>query len=101
MQNTPTVMREDDEDIQHTQLYGRNREEVDRDHLANVISKERHQFCDGFPGFLGIKRDTVRSEILNPSFFSSPCTRGAPHVGFARAMLWMSVRTSERVRGRP
>ena len=25
MQNTATVMREDDEDIQHTELYGRNR----------------------------------------------------------------------------
>ena len=42
MQNTATVMREDNEDIQYPKLYGRNREEVDRDHLANVISKKRH-----------------------------------------------------------
>src|SRR5215471_2702263 len=59
------------------------------------------QVCDGFPVFLGIKRDTVRSEILNPSFFSSPWTRGAPHVGLAVTMVWMSFRISEPVRGRP
>src|SRR5215468_7498378 len=29
MQNTTTVMREDDEDIEHTELNGRNRKEVD------------------------------------------------------------------------
>src|SRR5262249_7541735 len=37
MQNTPTVMREDDENIKHTELYGRDCEEVDRDYLADVI----------------------------------------------------------------
>src|SRR5215471_16148629 len=42
MQDTATVMGEDDENIQHAELYGRNCEEVDRDHLANVISKKRH-----------------------------------------------------------
>ena len=42
MQNTAAVMCEDHEDIQHTKLYGRNRKEVDRDHLADVISKKRH-----------------------------------------------------------
>src|SRR5215471_10855486 len=42
MQNTATVMRQDDEDIKHTELDGRNRKEVDRDHLADVISKKRH-----------------------------------------------------------
>jgi hypothetical protein len=41
------------------------------------------QVCDGFPVFFGIKRETVRSEILNPNFFSSPCIRGAPHIGLA------------------
>src|SRR5215471_10424125 len=42
MQNTTAVMRQEHEDIQHAELYGRNREEVDRDYLANVISKKRH-----------------------------------------------------------
>src|SRR6516162_260149 len=57
MQNTTSVTREDDEDIQHAELYGRNREEVDRDRLANMISKKRHPGCAGLPVFLGIKRD--------------------------------------------
>src|SRR5262249_40970882 len=48
-----------------------------------------------------MSRDTVRSEISNPSFFSSPCTRGAPQVGLADAMVWTSFRISERIRGRP
>jgi hypothetical protein len=42
MDNTATVMGEDDEDIQHAELYGGNGEEVDRNHLADVISKKRH-----------------------------------------------------------
>src|SRR5215467_13347137 len=35
MQDAATVMGEDDENIQHAELYGWNCEEVDRDHLAN------------------------------------------------------------------
>src|SRR5215471_6367117 len=42
MQNTATVVRQNHEDIQHAELYGRNREEVNRDHLAYVISEKRH-----------------------------------------------------------
>ena len=90
MQNTSTVMRKDDENVQHTELQSRNGEEVDRDHLAEVISKKGHPGWDGLPVFLGIQRDTVRSEIVNPSFFNSPCMRGAPHVGLAFAMVWQA-----------
>src|SRR5207244_6990934 len=42
MQNTTSVMRQDHEDIQHAEMYGRNREEVNRDYFANMISKKRH-----------------------------------------------------------
>src|SRR5215813_2071815 len=42
MQNTSTVMGQDDKDVQHTKLYGRNGEEVDRNHLSDVISQECH-----------------------------------------------------------
>src|SRR5215471_13939635 len=42
MQNTSTVMGQEDKDVQHTKLYGRNGEKVDRDHLADMISKKRH-----------------------------------------------------------
>jgi len=45
-------------------------------------------------------RETVRSEISNPSFNSSPWMRGAPQ-GFSRAMVWMAVRTSRAVIGLP
>src|SRR3989441_5070665 len=41
MQNSATVMSENDEDIEHAELYGWNCKEVDRDHLADVISKKR------------------------------------------------------------
>ena len=42
VQNPAAVMRENHENIQYTQSNSRNREEVDRNHLANVISKKRH-----------------------------------------------------------
>src|SRR5215471_18263393 len=74
MQNTPTVMRKDDDDIQHTQLYGRNREEVDRDHLANVISKERHPGLRRLSRLLGHQARHGPLRNLEPQFFSSPCT---------------------------
>src|SRR6516162_4264975 len=53
MQNTATVLRQNHEDIQHAELYGRNREEVDRDHLANVISEKRHPGLRWPPCLLG------------------------------------------------
>src|SRR5215831_12365309 len=101
MQNTSTVMRKDNENVQHSELQSRNGEEVDRDHLADVISKKGHPGLRWLARLLGhpARHRTFRDR--EPQFFSSPCTRGAPHVGFARAMLWMSVRTSERVPGRP
>jgi hypothetical protein len=50
---------------------------------------------------LGIHRETVRSEMLMPSFRSSPCTRGAPHRMLAFAILRMSSRISRSFPGRP
>ena len=69
MQNTPTVMREDDEYIEHTELYGRNREEVDRDHLANVISKERHPGLRRLSRLLGHQARHGPLRNLEPQFF--------------------------------
>jgi hypothetical protein len=54
------------------------------------------QVCDTFPVFFGMRRNTVRSEILNPSFFNSPCIRGAPQIGLAFDMVWMSFRSAWR-----
>jgi hypothetical protein len=45
--------------------------------------------------------ETVRSEISNPSFNSSPWMRGAPQVGFSLAMVWMALRRSRAVIGLP
>jgi hypothetical protein len=39
-------------------------------------------------------RETVGSEIVKPSFSSSPWMRGAPHVGFSTAMRKISARIS-------
>jgi hypothetical protein len=55
MQNTPTVMGEDHEHVQHTELHGRNCEEVDRDDLADVIPKERHPGLRWLSHLLGHK----------------------------------------------
>ena len=49
-------MRENDEDIQHAELYGGNSKEVDRDHLADVISKERH------PGLAEARREAGKMD---------------------------------------
>src|ERR1035441_7304721 len=40
------------------------------------------------------QRETVRSEMSKSSLSSSPCMRGAPHVGFSATMRKISSRTS-------
>ena len=56
---------------------------------------------DGSLRCLGIKRETVRSEISTPSLRSSPWIRGAPQSGLAAAMFPISLRISDLMRGRP
>ena len=51
--------------------------------------------------FFGISRETVRSEISNPSFSNSPWIRGAPHSGFAAAIVRTQLRISALTDGRP
>ena len=46
-------------------------------------------------------RATVRSEMVKPSFRSSPCIFGAPQVGFSSATRRINVRISAVVAGRP
>jgi len=43
----------------------------------------------------------VASETLKPSMSNSPWMRGAPQVGFSRAIRRMSIRISASIRGRP
>src|SRR5215471_20966002 len=105
MQNTPTVMREDDEDIQHTQLYGRNREEVDRDHLANVISKERHPGLRRLSRLLGHQARHGPFGNLESQLFQftvdawrSPCWIGGSHGVDNLSDLGAGPRTTELFR---
>src|SRR5215469_4767742 len=83
MQNTATVMRQDDEDIQHSKLYGRNREEVDRDHLTDMISKERHPGLRWFSCLLrhqarNCSLRNLESQLFQFTMYSwcSPCRIG-------------------------
>ena len=72
--------------------------------LAALLCNYGRGFClidIGTEGNRTRYRETVRSEISNPSFNSSPCMRGAPQVGFSLAMVWREVRTSGPVTGLP
>src|SRR5215831_13496308 len=86
MQDTATVMGEDDENIQHAELYGRNCEEVDRDHLANMISKKRH------PGLRRLSRPFWHQPRHRPfrnlksQLFQFTVDAWRSHVGLAIAM---------------
>src|SRR5215475_8034502 len=70
MQNTSTVMRKDDENVQHPKLQSRNGEEVDSDHLADVISKKGHPGLRWLARLLGhpARHRTFRDR--EPQFFS-------------------------------
>jgi len=65
------------------------------------LSRNALHDCEGGCGLLGIKRETVLSEMLIPSFRSSPCTRGAPHNGFAPTILRINSRIPRSFPGRP
>ena len=52
-------------------------------------------------GLLGMYRDTVLSAMSKPSISSSPWIRGAPQVGFSRAIWRMRSRSSLSMRGLP
>ena len=64
------------------------------------MRKVRHVW-DGGRGNLATIRETVRSETSIPSLRNSPWIRGAPHSGFADAILSMSARIAATVLGRP
>lgn len=51
----------------------------------------------GSPGARRIQRETVCSETSNPSIRSSPCMRGAPHVGFSVTIRKMRSRISVEI----
>ncbi len=56
--------------------------------------KNVRHVCDGGFGRRVMYLETVASEILMPSFMSSPRTRGAPQRGFSRLKRRIGSRTS-------
>src|SRR5215471_6285709 len=69
MQNTSTIMREDDENVQHTELQSRNGEEVDSDHLADMISKKGHPGLRWLARLLGHPARHCTFRDREPQFF--------------------------------
>jgi len=74
VENSPPIMRNDEEAVQHAESQRRNGEEI---HCGDGFTMILEKSCQRFAGseFLGaflIQRNTVRSEISKPSIFSSP-----------------------------
>jgi len=99
--HSTAIVRENNEHIQHSQLDRRHSKEIDRHYLTASFRRNVIQVCVGLLSFFGINRETVRSEISKPSFRNSPCTRGAPHNGFAEAIVRTNLRISPVTGGRP
>ena len=85
VQDTPTVVTDDEKAIERAEGDRRNREEVHCGNRIPVIA-EKGKPVPGWLGSLGarfIQREIVRSETSKPSMRSSPWMRGAPHVEFS------------------
>ena len=98
-------MRKDDENVQHTELQSRNGEEVDGDHLADVISKKGHPGLRWLARLLGhpARHRTFRDR--EPQFFQftmdarcSPCGIGGRHSVDQLSNLGASPRTTRLFR---
>ena len=63
------------------------------------LARNVRQLC-GLRG-RGMRRDTVRSEVLTPSLSSSPWMRGAPQPRFSVAIRRIKLRIALDTRGRP
>src|SRR6266478_10102039 len=87
VQDTPTVVTDDEKAIERAEGDRRNSEEVHRGNRFPVIAEKGKPA----PGWLRIsrlgarfiQREIVRSETSKPSMRSSPWMRGAPHVEFS------------------
>jgi hypothetical protein len=85
VEDTPTVVTDDEKAIERAEGDRRNSEEVHRGNRFPVITEKVSQRLAG-SGSLGarfIQREIVRSETSKPSMRSSPWMRGAPHVEFS------------------
>ncbi len=103
VQNTPTIMVDDEEAVEHTERNRWHGEEVHRRNGFPVVAQK----CKPALGRRGIFRRSfhptgmVLSDTSKPSIRSSPWILGAPHVGFSTTMRKINSRTSFGVRLRP
>ena len=72
VQHLPTTMFQYDEHEQNFEGDRGHGEEVNRNHLTEVIARNVFQVWPGGRGSLRRIRETVRSEISMPSIFNSP-----------------------------
>jgi len=95
VQNTPTIMTDDKEAVEHAECKRRNCKEIHCCSGLAVIAKEGEPALGGAGAFgtRFIQRETVLSETSKPSMRSSPWMRGVPQVGFSAAMRKIKFRT--------
>jgi hypothetical protein len=99
--NPASVMKERDDDEQNTERGCRIGEKSIVTSSPIWLTRKVFRVCEG--GFLrlSIQRETVRSEISNPSFSDSPCTLGAHQRGIEAAIFRIRSRISRSFPGRP
>ena len=78
VEDTPAMVAEDDQDEEHAQASGGDREEIDGDQVADMVGQERPPGLRGWGRRFGMSRETVRSAMSMPSFRSSPWILGTP-----------------------
>src|ERR1700687_2814578 len=97
VQDTPTVVTDDEKAIERAEGERRNSEKDHRGNRFTVIT-EKGKPAPGrlriSRGARFIQREIVRSETSKPSMRSSPWMRGAPHVGFSTTIRKINSCTS-------
>ena len=85
VQDTPTVVTDDEKAIERAEGDRRNSEEVHRGNRFPVITEKGKPAPDRLRilGARFMQREIVRSEPSKPSMRSSPWMRGAPHPEFS------------------
>jgi len=92
-----------DEDKEHPQGPGGDREEIDRDQVLDMVGEERSPGLGRRCAPLGDQaRDRALGQV-NPELTirSSPWMRGAPQSGLAAAIFWTRAALSALTGGRP
>jgi hypothetical protein len=91
VQNSSTIVDDDEEAVEHGESDRRNREEVDRRDGFPMVAQNSEPALGGSGSLEArfIQRETVLWEISRPSMRSSPWMRGA-QLGFS-ATIWKQI----------